>query len=60
MAAADCWKQKSQKVSDIDPLSIPKHTTNVVVNQGFGDLLSIQRVNRKKRLHWPRPPAVFE
>jgi hypothetical protein len=46
MAAADGWKQKGQKVKDINTLSIPKYTINVDISHeisGFyPDLSSMQ------------------
>jgi len=39
MAAVDEWKQKGQKVKDIDPLSIPKYKIKADISQGFRHFL---------------------
>ena len=51
MVAASGWKQKGQKVKDIDPLLLSKYTINVDVSQGFGGLFGILVGNREKRLN---------
>jgi hypothetical protein len=49
MAAVSGWKQKGQKVRDIDPLSIPKYTVTAHVSQGFWGLFGMLAGKRKKR-----------